>query len=150
MAVRVNVTATNLTGSTRATSNASVIAARTTTTTRFSAVLRAGQEVSRPTGKTTAALGHFNAKVSDKTLRWTLTFSHLSGRATVARLNKGVRGTNGVSFKSLCRMCVSPTHGTLTLTASQLDSLLHGRAYVNIHTAKNTRGEIRGQISRVR
>jgi hypothetical protein len=36
----------------------------------------------------------------------------------------------------------------LTLTASQRDAMLPGGTYVNIHTAKNTRGEIRGQISR--
>ena len=41
------------------------------------------------------------------------------------------------------------THGTLTLTASQLDAMLRGRAYVNVHTTRNTRGEIRGQISRM-
>ena len=149
LAIRVNVTAKNVTGSTSATSAASAIAARIVTTAGFRAVLRSGQEVTYPNGKTAAALGHFTARVTGTTLRWTLTFSHLSGKATVTRLNKGVRGTNGAPFKSLCRTCHSPTHGTLTLTASQLDAMLHGRAYVNIHTAMNTRGEIRGQISRV-
>ena len=43
----------------------------------------------------------------------------------------------------------SPRHGTLTLTASQLAAMLRGGTYVNVHTAKNTRGEIRGQITRV-
>jgi hypothetical protein len=95
------------------------------------------------------AIGHFTANVSGKTLRWTLTFSHLTGRATVTRLNKGVRGTNGAAFKSLCRSCLSPTRGTLTLTSAQLAAMLRGGTYVNVHTAKNTRGEIRGQIARV-
>jgi CHRD domain/Ig domain of plant-specific actin-binding protein len=147
LALRVSVTAMNSIGSTTVTSNPSAIAARMTAT--FSSVLRAGQEVSRPNGSMTRPVGHFTAKVTGKTLRWTLTFSHLSGRPTVARLNKGVRGTNGAAFKSLCRTCLSPTHGTLTLTASQLAAMLRGASYVNIHTTMNTRGEIRGQISRV-
>ena len=149
MALRVNVTATNVTGSTSATSAASHIAARIVTTASFRSVLRANQEVTYPNGKRTASIGHFTARLSGKTLRWTLTYSHLSGRATVVRLNRGVRGTNGAPFKSLCRTCRTTTRGTLTLTASQLDAMLHGRTYVNVHTAMNTRGEIRGQISRV-
>ena len=149
MALRVNVTAKNSTGSTMATSAASVIAAKAVLIARFNAVLRPGQEVTRPKGTTTGAAGHFTAKVTGKTLRWTLTYSHLSGRPTVAHLNKGVRGANGAAFKTLCRQCLSPAHGTVTLTASQLDALLRGRAYVNIHTTRNTRGEIRGQIPRM-
>ena len=149
LAIRVVVTAKNVTGSTGATSAASKIGARIVVTARFHAVLRAGQEVTYPNGRMTAAIGHFTATVTGKTLRWTLTYSHLSGRATVVRLNKGVRGTNGAPFKSLCRTCLATTHGTLTLTASQLNAMLHGTTYVNVHTAKNTRGEIRGQISRL-
>ena len=148
MALRVNVTAKNSTGSTMATSAASVIAAKAVLIARFDAVLRTGQEVNRPKGTTHFAAGHFTAKVTGKTLRWTLSYSNLSGRATVAHLNKGVRGVNGVAFKTLCRPCSSPTHGSLTLTASQLDAFLRGRAYVNVHTTRNTQGEIRGQIRR--
>jgi CHRD domain-containing protein len=149
MALRVTVTAKNATGSTSSTSAAARIAPRIVPIARFNAVLRAGQEVIYPNGKIAAAIGHFTAKSTGMTLRWTLTYAHLTGRPTIARLNKGVRGMNGAPFKSLCRTCFSFTHGTLTLTASQLDAMLHGRGYVNIHTAMNTRGEIRGQISRV-
>jgi CHRD domain len=147
MALRVIVTAKNLTGSTIATSAASRIAA--VATLKFSAVLRAGQEVTRPKGVPAAAVGHLTAKLTGKTLRWTLTFSHLSGRPTVTSLNRGVRGVNGAAFKSLCRYCTSPSHGMLTLTASQRDALLRGRTYVNIYTTRNTHGEVRGQITRV-
>jgi len=117
LAVRVSVTATNTIGSTTAISNSSAIKARVVTVASFRSVLRAGQEVSAPNGPMGRAVGHFTAKVTGKTLRWTLTFSHLTGRPTVARLNRGIRGTNGAAFKSLCRSCRSPNHGTLTLTA---------------------------------
>ena len=149
LSIRVVVTAKNVTGSTGATSAASKIGARVVTTARFHAVLRAGQEVTYPNGKMSVAIGHFTGNLSGKTLHWTLTYSHLTGRPTVARLNKGSRGTNGAPFKSLCRTCLKTTHGTLTLTASQVNAMLHGATYVNVHTAKNTRGEIRGQINRV-
>ena len=149
LSLRVVVTAKNVTGSTGATSAASKIGARIVTAARFHAVLRAGQEVTYPNGKMSVAIGHFTGNLTGKTLHWTLTYSHLTGRPTVARLNKGSRGTNGAPFKSLCRTCTATTHGTLTLTASQLTAMLNGTTYVNVHTAKNTRGEIRGQISRV-
>ncbi len=95
------------------------------------------------------AAGHFTAKLTGSTLRWTLTFTHLTGRPTVARLNKGLRGANGAAFKTLCRNCYSPAHGTMSLTASQRDALVRGRTYVNVHTKRNGLGEIRGQINRV-
>jgi len=148
-ALRVTVTASNATGSTNAVSAALTIAAPIVRTARFNAVLRPDQEVNRPHRASSLAAGHFTARVSGKTLSWTLTFSHLSGRPNVATLNKGARSVTGAAFKSLCRSCRSPAHGTLILTASQLDALLNGKAYVNIHTTRNVQGEIRGQINRV-
>ena len=149
MSLRVIVTATNPTGSTSATSAAQLIAARVVLTASFNAVLRPNQEVSRPYRTSSRAAGHFTAKVVGKTLRWTLTFSHLNGRPTVATLDKGARSVTGGAFKSLCRECYSPERGSLTLTASQLDSMLSGKTYVNIQTLRNRHGEIRGQINRV-
>ena len=102
-----------------------------------------------PHGVSSRAAGHFTAKVTGKMLSWTLTFSHLTGRPTVTGLNKGVRGVNGAAFKTLCRGCSSGAHGMVMLTASQLDTLKRGGAYVNIHTKRNSYGEIRGQIGRV-
>lgn len=149
MALRVSVKATNSTGSTNATSASLRVTGTVVKAPRFSAVLHTGQEVVRPKGVPASAAGHFTAKLTGRTLSWTLTFSHLSGQPTVARLHKGLRGTNGVAIKVLCRYCTSPRHGTLTLTASQRDALLRSRTYVNIYTARNTHGEIRGQITRV-
>jgi hypothetical protein len=147
--IRVSVTATNHKGSTTAVSNSSLIARSVVQTAGFSGVLRTGQEVNHPKGTSSRAIGHFSAKLTGKTLRWNLTFSHLTGRPTLTGLNKGLRMTNGPAFKTLCRQCYSAAHGTLTLTSSQVDSMLRGRAYVNIHTARNSLGEIRGQISRL-
>jgi hypothetical protein len=147
LAVRVNVTASNSTGATLATSVASVIARPVIKTYRFSATLRANQEVIR--GTSTSYAGHFTATAKGKTLTWTLSFARLSGHPTFVALSTGDRGVNGAAFKTLCRQCVSPVHGTVTLTASQLDRFLRNQVYVNIHTPRHPLGEIRGQISRV-
>ncbi len=148
-ALRVNVTATDSTGSGSATSAASTVTATFVLRASFTATLRTGQEVPRPHGTHSGAAGHFTAKLTGNTLRWTLTFTQLTGRPTVTGLNRGLRGMNGVAFKTLCRNCYSPSNGTLTLTASQRDALVRGRTYVNIHTKRNSLGEIRGQINRV-
>jgi hypothetical protein len=149
--LRASVTATNSLGKSSASSNltAAVVGTPVVQIARFNAVLRPNQELTRPRRTSSLAAGHFTAKVTGKTLVWTLTFSHLSSRPTVATLNKGARAATGAAFKSLCRSCYSPIHGSLTLTASQLDALMAGKTYVNIHTLRNLAGEIRGQINRV-
>jgi hypothetical protein len=149
--LRATVTATNSLGKNSASSSltAAVVATSVIQTASFNAVLRPNQELTRPRRTSSLAAGRFSAKVSGKTLSWTLTFSHLSGRPTVATLNKGARAATGAAFKSLCRGCYSPVRGTLTLTASQLSALMAGKTYVNIHTLRNLVGEIRGQINRV-
>ena len=146
-ALRVSVTATNSTGATNATSAFALVGTRIVSTVSFSAVLRTGQELKTPRGTSFRTAGRFTAKLNGKTLHWTLTFSHLTGRATGATMNKGTRGVDGAAFKTLCLNCISPRHGTLTLTSSQRDAILRGRSYVNIRTLRNHLGELRGQIN---
>ena len=52
---------------------------------------------------------------------------------------------NGVAFGATSGTLA----GTVTLSATQLDMLLSGQAYVNVHTVNNGGGEIRGQIAAV-
>ena len=42
----------------------------------------------------------------------------------------------------------SPATGSATLTDAQAADLMAGRWYVNIHTAANRGGEIRGQVEK--
>lgn len=37
---------------------------------------------------------------------------------------------------------------TATVTQAQITEMVAGKDYVNVHTAKNPNGEIRGQITR--
>jgi len=60
-------------------------------------------------------------------------------------------GAAGVSGGVLLNMAVSATGATLpatTLTTAQLASLDAGELYVNVHSAANPGGEIRGQVGR--
>jgi hypothetical protein len=47
----------------------------------------------------------------------------------------------------LCGPCVSGVHGRVTVTAKLRAAVLGGRTYVNVHTARNAAGEIRGQVA---
>jgi hypothetical protein len=40
----------------------------------------------------------------------------------------------------------SPVNGSATLTAEQVTDLMAGKWYLNVHTAGNPGGEIRGQV----
>ena len=42
----------------------------------------------------------------------------------------------------------SPVEGSATLTDAQAADLAAGRYYINIHTAANPGGEIRGQVTK--
>jgi hypothetical protein len=45
-------------------------------------------------------------------------------------------------------IATSPAEGSATLTDPQAADLLGGRMYVNVHTAANPGGEIRGQVTK--
>ena len=40
----------------------------------------------------------------------------------------------------------SPISGSATLTPSQVEEIMAGKWYVNLHTAANPNGEVRGQV----
>jgi CHRD domain len=146
MSLRVTVTATNAAGPTSARSASTPI--RVAVASKLNAVMRSNQEVTHPKGVSTRAAGHFTATVIGKTLTWTLTFASIN-RPSFVSLNTGIRGVNGVAFKTLCRSCASSMRGTAALTAAQVDTLMRGGAYVNIHTLRDPAGAIRGQVNRL-
>jgi hypothetical protein len=93
------------------------------------------------------AKGSFTGTLKGNKLTWKLTFSGLSGPATAAHIHKGKPGVAGPVVVPLCGPCKSGQHGTAKLAASVAKSLTAGDFYVNVHTAKNANGEIRGQLS---
>jgi plastocyanin len=117
---------------------------------KLSATLNARQEVPRPKGALAKATGHLTATLTGQTLRWKLTFSNLSGKATGAHIHSGLRGKAGPVLVALCGPCTPARSGTAKLTRAQAVAITNGRTYTNVHTAKNADGEIRGQITRTR
>jgi CHRD domain len=115
------------------------------------AALDARGEVPKPKGVPATARGTFVATLVRKgsgggTVAWRLTFRGLSGAATAAHVHLGVRGRSGPVAVPLCGPCRSGARGTARTNARAVRALLTDGAYVNLHTAKNPAGEIRGQI----
>ncbi|HEX8425611.1 CHRD domain-containing protein [Hymenobacter sp.] len=101
----------------------------------------------------TSALGvaSFTLNVTRDTLFVNATFNGLSGAITQAHLHNGRPGMTGPPIIDLFRFVRgSQLRGFLTgpndLTPTRLRALLAGQYYINIHTAANPNGEIRGQV----
>lgn len=112
----------------------------------LSATLNAGQEVPKQVVKNQAAHGSFTATLSGTHLVWKLTFAKLTGPATAAHIHLGAMGKSGNVVVPLCTPCKSGMKGTATISASLLKTIKKHGTYVNVHTAKNPNGEIRGQL----
>jgi hypothetical protein len=118
-------------------------------TVTFKAALKASNETppnnSKGTGSVTAAYD-----TASKALTWKGTYSGLTGDATMAHFHGPAEaGKNaGVAVWISTKGTPFPTsfEGKATLTDAQAADLLAGRWYVNIHTAANPAGEIRGQL----
>jgi hypothetical protein len=115
------------------------------------AALNSRQEVPRPKGNVGRATGAFSYTLtktgSATVLTWRLSFSRLTGRAVAAHIHVGARGKAGGVALALCGPCRSGATGRVAnVKASLLTALEAGRAYVNVHTARNGGGEIRGQL----
>lgn len=117
---------------------------------RLTAALDARQEVPRPKGTRAEARGSFVAtnerQGASGRVTWRLTFRDLSGKATAAHVHVGKRGRPGPVALALCGPCRSGARGSTKAGGGTVQALLTGGAYVNVHTARNPAGEIRGQI----
>ncbi|MDE2379974.1 CHRD domain-containing protein [Bradyrhizobium sp.] len=84
---------------------------------------------------------------ASKKLSWTVTYSGLSGPATAAHFHGPAEpGKNAGVAVAIPNASASPVKGEATLTDAQAADLLAGKYYINIHTAANPGGEIRGQV----
>ena len=125
-------------------------AAQQATKVQLAAGLDAAQEVPRPRGNVGTARGTFQATATASgtgaVLQWRLTFARLSGAATAAHIHVAPRGRAGPVAVPLCGPCRNGARGQAEVTSAVRRALATGRAYVNVHTAANAPGEIRGQI----
>ena len=116
-------------------------------TTVWTAALSSGQEVPKQVVKDTAAHGLFKATLSGRTLKWKLTFAKLTGPATAAHIHMAAKGKSGNVVVPLCQPCKSGMTGTATVSSALISAFKKHLLYVNVHTAKNPNGEIRGQLA---
>ncbi len=94
--------------------------------------------------------GTLSANLDKKTsvLTWTVTYSGLSGPATAGHFHGPAQmGQNAGVALPFTGSLESPIRGTATLTPAQMDAVMNGNWYVNLHTAANPGGEIRGQVA---
>jgi CHRD domain len=82
-----------------------------------------------------------------KKLTWKGSYSGLTGPATAAHFHTGEKGKNGGVTVPIAP-ATSPLEGSATLNDQQASDLMAGKLYVNVHTAQNKGGEIRGQLTK--
>lgn len=122
------------------------LAGQSASSTSYKASLDTRQEVPKESGASIRAGGSFDATVTGTKMTWKLTFKQLTGAATAAHVHSGAKGKPGPVIIPLCGPCTSPASGTAHLSAAIAKMLQSGNTYVNVHTAKNAGGEIRGQL----
>ena len=84
-----------------------------------------------------------------KKLSWKVSYSGLTGPATAAHFHGPAEvGKNAGVMVPIPGIATSPVEGSATLTDAQASDLQAGKLYVNIHTAANPGGEIRGQVTK--
>ncbi len=86
-------------------------------------------------------------------LRFTIAASGLSGRVTGAHVHSGAAGTTGPVVLDLEGSIVEDADGSVRIEGEQatdadlLMALAAGELYVDVHTALNPDGELRGQVT---
>jgi hypothetical protein len=112
----------------------------------LTARLSGSSEVPPTTG---SGSGTLQATLDKQTrvLTWSMTYAGLSGPITAAHLHgPAVAGENAGVAVPIAVGLKSPDNGVVTLSTAQMEDLLAGKWYVNVHTAVNPNGEIRGQV----
>lgn len=111
------------------------------------ASMKASDEVppnaSKGTGSVTATYD-----TASKKLSWKGNVSGLSGPATAAHFHAGEPGKNGGVVVPITGADKGAFEGSATLTDAQANDMMAGKWYVNIHTAANKGGELRGQLAK--
>ena len=95
------------------------------------------------------AEGEVEVRIDKKNnkLTWEIEYKNLTGAVTKAHFHgpATISENAGVALP-IDGDLASPIKGEATLTAEQMTEILAGKWYVNLHTAANPEGEIRGQL----
>ncbi|MGZ3275089.1 MAG: CHRD domain-containing protein [Phenylobacterium sp.] len=115
----------------------------------FAATLTGKDEVpanaSAGTGQVTAEL-----ETTERTLAYRATYQGLSGPATMAHFHgPAAAGANAPPVVVVGDNAKLPIGGSVRLTEQEMEDLLAGKWYFNVHTAANPGGEVRGQLKEI-
>lgn len=110
--------------------------------------MTAAQEVPPNTSAGTGT-AVFTVDPAAKTVAWKVSWMGLTGDAVAAHIHgpAGPGANAGVVVNLAPNGVKNPLEGSGPVTDAQLADLMAGRDYVNVHTAANKGGEIRGQIT---
>lgn len=128
----------------------------------FTATINAAQEVPTPAAETPAGgigSGSLIYNPSEGTLKFAFSYRGLSDAAAAAHFHNGAPGTAGPVIQTICGApepaivgdCPGASgflQGTWEVPQEQVEALMQGDLYFNIHTPLNQPGELRGQITR--
>ncbi|HUC73196.1 MAG TPA: CHRD domain-containing protein [Stellaceae bacterium] len=113
----------------------------------FKAALNGASEVP-PTTSTGTGTATATLDTATRKLTWDVAYSGLSGAALAAHIHgPAAAGENAAVVVPFTGKLASPIKGSKTLTPAEVTDLEAGKYYVNIHTAANKGGEIRGQLT---
>ena len=117
--------------------------------TKLRANLSGAQEVPANTA-TGKGMAEITVNDTTKEVSWNVTFEGLTGDAVAAHIHgPAAAGANaGVVLNFGMGPLKSPVTGKAMATDAQIADILAGRTYVNVHTAANKGGEIRGQLAK--
>ncbi len=117
----------------------------------FEASLSGRDEVPPANSRTATGTARLEYDKARQLVSWDVKFSNLTSAATAAHIHGPADPSSnaGVVLTLPPRNMfpiVSPLQGSATVTDVQAADLMAGKWYVNIHTAGNPNGEIRGQL----
>jgi uncharacterized iron-regulated membrane protein len=111
----------------------------------YKATLNGASEVPPVTSSATGTAS-VNVDTASKKVSWTVTYTGLTPAAAHIHCGAAAGANAGVAVPLTAGP--SPMSGSGEMTDAQLADLTAGKCYVNIHTAANKGGEIRGQLAK--
>jgi len=93
------------------------------------------------------ASGTAKVELDGNVIKWTVTYSGTTGPVTAGHFHGPAKpGANAGVVVPFAGPLASPITGSATLTPAQVDQVKQGLWYINLHTAANPGGELRGQV----
>ena len=94
-----------------------------------------------------SSFGLASLSLNGVALTYSIVATQLSGTIMAAHFHIGVAGASGLPIYTICSPCTGfYLTGTWANSSAYSAALANGGTYINIHTAANANGEIRGQV----